>query len=143
MVAVMTLWYSKAMDDSVEIMPAEVRAPQQRVIGRPFQPGVSGNPAGRPKGARSRHGENFLAAFNEDFQKHGAEVIAKVRIEQPAVYLKIAADLLPKEMALMVGSPSEFAAMQTAEEIVAKIREEMGDRAANLLQELIDDDVGE
>ena len=30
-----------------------------------FKPGQSGNPAGRPKGARSRLQENFLAALAE------------------------------------------------------------------------------
>jgi hypothetical protein len=39
-------------------------------------------------------------AFADDFERHGVEVIAKVRGEQPAQYLNIAADLLPKEAAL-------------------------------------------
>jgi hypothetical protein len=54
----------------------------------------------RPKGARDRHCRNFLAAFESDFAEHGAEVIRQVRAEQPAVYLKIAADLLPREAVL-------------------------------------------
>jgi hypothetical protein len=79
---------------------AVVTAPKQRIIGRPFQPGQSGNPAGRPRSSRSRHSENFLAAFANDFELHGAAVIEKVRTESPAIYLKIAADLLPKESVL-------------------------------------------
>src|SRR5262249_26576464 len=67
-----------------------------------FRPGQSGNPAGRRVGSRSRHSENFLATFAADFEAHGAEVIAKVRTEMPHVYLKIAADLLPKESKLDV-----------------------------------------
>jgi hypothetical protein len=81
---------------------AVVTAPKQRVIGRPFEKGQSGNPAGRPKSARSRHSENFLASFANDFEEHGAQVIAQVRRETPAIYLKIAADLLPKESVLDV-----------------------------------------
>jgi hypothetical protein len=79
---------------------AVVTAPKQRVIGRPFQPGQSGNPAGRPRSARSRHSENFLATFASDFEAHGPQVIEKVRTEMPHVYLKIAADLLPKQSEL-------------------------------------------
>jgi hypothetical protein len=57
---------------------------------------------GRAKGSRNRLAENFLAAFADDFEKHGAAVIAKVRDERPEVYLRIAADLLPKEATLDV-----------------------------------------
>src|SRR5215831_11791933 len=48
---------------------------------------------GRPKGARDRHSRNLLTAFADDFEKHGVALIAKVREEQPAVYLKLAVDL--------------------------------------------------
>lgn len=78
---------------------AEHTAPHQhRVVGRPFKPGQSGNPAGRPRSARSRHTENFLQTFADDFELHGTAVIEKVRTEQPAVYLKIASDLLPRRL---------------------------------------------
>ncbi len=59
---------------------------------------------GRPRGARDRHSRNFLDAFSQDFEQHGAAVIAKVREEQPAQYLRIAADLLPKEAALDISA---------------------------------------
>jgi hypothetical protein len=52
---------------------------------------------GRPKGARDKHTRNFLDAMSNDFEAHGAEVIRKVREEQPAVWLKIAFDMLPKQ----------------------------------------------
>jgi hypothetical protein len=77
-------------------------APKQRVIGRPFAKGQSGNPLGRPRSARSKHSENFLAAFSRDFEENGERVIAQVREEQPATYLRIAADLLPRQAELDV-----------------------------------------
>ena len=61
-----------------------------------FLPGNSGF-GGRPKGSRNRHSEVFLAAFAADFEQHGAAVIERVRREQPSVYLRVAADLLPRE----------------------------------------------
>jgi hypothetical protein len=57
---------------------------------------------GRPKGSRNRHTENFLREFADDFELHGRAVIAKVRSEKPEVYLRIAADLLPREATLDV-----------------------------------------
>jgi hypothetical protein len=53
---------------------------------------------GRKKGSRNRHTENFLAAFADDFEKHGASVIEQVRVEKPDVYLRIACDLLPRNL---------------------------------------------
>ena len=55
---------------------------------------------GRPKGARDRHSRNFLNAFAYDFEQHGAAVIEQVRLEQPAQYLRVACDLLPRESVL-------------------------------------------
>jgi hypothetical protein len=66
-----------------------------------FLPGNKGS-VGRPKGARDRHSRNFLTSFADDFEQHGPAVIEQVRLEQPAAYLKIAADLLPKTATLDV-----------------------------------------
>jgi hypothetical protein len=65
-----------------------------------FRPGQSGNPAGRPKGARSKLSESFLKALADDFDEHGKNVIQKVRGERPHEYLKIVAAVLPKQMQL-------------------------------------------
>lgn len=64
----------------------------------PFKPGQSGNPAGRPKGARNKLGEAFVAALHDDFQEHGVAAIVAVRAERPHEYLKVIASLLPKEL---------------------------------------------
>ena len=64
-----------------------------------FKVGQSGGP-GRPKGARNKFSEDYVEAFAADFEKYGAEVFERVRIEQPAVYLKLAAMLVPKDFNL-------------------------------------------
>ena len=61
-----------------------------------FQPGQSGNPAGRPEGARQQLTTAFMKELHADFIEHGLAVIQLVREEQPAMYLKIVASLMPR-----------------------------------------------
>lgn len=70
-----------------------------------FKPGQSGNPAGRPKGARSRLSTEFLDKLYADFQANGQAVIEAVRTERPHEYLKIVAAIVPKEITGEDGGP--------------------------------------
>jgi hypothetical protein len=65
---------------------------------KPWKKGESGNPAGRKPGSRNRLSEAFLNSLEADFEQHGAGVIAKVRVESPAVYLKVVANLMPAQL---------------------------------------------
>lgn len=85
------------------VMAAESTARKQQ-IGRPFLPGQSGNPLGRPKGSRNRLAEDFLRDLADDFAKHGKEAIEQVREKRPGDYLKIISSILPKEMSLEVAA---------------------------------------
>jgi Family of unknown function (DUF5681) len=62
-----------------------------------WQPGVSGNPAGRPRGSRNALSEEVICALLRDFRQHGQKAVARVRRTQPAAYLKILALLVPRE----------------------------------------------
>ena len=83
------------------------REKKQRNL-KPFKPGQSGNPKGRPKGARNRLGSQFLEALEADFNKQGAQAIAVVRENKPEVYMRIVADLLPKEANINVEAGEAF-----------------------------------
>src|SRR6476659_6454755 len=73
---------------------------------KPFKPGQSGNPKGRPKGARNRL--QFLEALEADFNQFGPQAIALVREKKPEVYIKVVADLLPKEANINVEAGEAF-----------------------------------
>ena len=62
-----------------------------------WQPGHSGNPAGRERGSRNRLSEEVICALLRDFRQHGQKAVARVRQTQPAAYLKILALLVPRE----------------------------------------------
>jgi hypothetical protein len=66
-----------------------------------------GNP-GRPKGSRNKLGEGFVAALQDDFAKHGAVVIEKVREENPTAYLRVIMGVVPKSLLAAETSMSEL-----------------------------------
>ena len=48
------------------------------------------------RGSRNRLSEEVICALLRDFQQHGQKAIAKVRRDQPGVYLKVLALLIPR-----------------------------------------------
>jgi hypothetical protein len=81
---------------------------KHRNLREPWKPGQSGNPKGRPKGARNRLSTAFLEALEADFDEYGVEAIKAVRETKPEVYVKIVADLLPKEANINVDHGEAF-----------------------------------
>ena len=102
-------------------MATEKTVPKQLT---PFQKGQSGNPAGRPKGARNKLSEDFLVKLCEDFRTHGAAVIAEVRESRPQDYLRVVASILPKGLHLT--SDRRSLTELSDDELIAILREARG-----------------
>jgi len=97
------------------------RTARKQPTGRPFKPGQSGYPAGRPKGSRNRLSERFLSALADDFEKHGEDVIARVREAYPAVYLRILASLLPTQVEIDAETtPMRSAGIEAVAELLSQ-----------------------
>jgi len=89
-----------------------------------FKPGNPGGP-GRPIGSRTKLNELALALLHEDFVKHGAEVIKRVRERRPEVYLASVVSLLPKQSQIEKRSPFDDltdAELDQLEEYIAGMR---------------------
>lgn len=100
-------------------MSGEPTRPRSPNLLPAWQPGQSGNPAGRPKGARAKLGEAFIEALHQDFGKHGIAAIEEVRKDKPDQYLKVIASLMPKELNLnFTDDQNEL----TDDELVQRIR---------------------
>jgi len=69
----------------------------QRGLLPAWKPGVSANPLGRPKGSRNKLAEYMVRDFCESWEKHGAQAIETLRKKRPVDYVRIAAQLIPKE----------------------------------------------
>ena len=62
-----------------------------------WQLGQSGNLAGRLRGSRNKLSEAVVCALLRDFSKHGEKAIARVRRDQPGIYLKVPALSIPRQ----------------------------------------------
>jgi hypothetical protein len=93
-----------------------------------FKPGQSGNPAGRPKGARSKLAEDFLKDLHDDWKESGLVTLQALRAEKPDVYVKVIADLLPK-----LEEKTEHVNVNHSGTVEHRSASEIGDRVAELL----------
>lgn len=95
---------------------------------KPFKKGETGNPGGKPVGARNELSAAFLKDLLADWKASGAEAISVLRAEKPDVYVKVVAELLPKQEEQTVN-------VQHSGSVEHRSVQEIGERVAQLLGE--------
>jgi hypothetical protein len=75
---------------------------QQVSKGHRWPKGQSGNPAGRPFGARQRISEQLLSDLAVVWETHGASVLERLAITDPGKLAQIAYGLLPRDVFISV-----------------------------------------
>jgi hypothetical protein len=81
---------------------AESTGRKQRGIGRPFAPGVSGNPRGRPVGAKAVFSQDFIKDVHAAWLEHGSSALRACAVTEPGRFLQVCASLMPREASLSV-----------------------------------------
>ena len=81
---------------------ADLTAKPKTWLAPAYKPGQSGNPNGRPVGARSKITEKFLLELQNYFDKEGPGLLERAGQESPAALVAVYAKLLPKETHLSV-----------------------------------------
>jgi 2-oxoglutarate dehydrogenase complex dehydrogenase (E1) component-like enzyme len=91
--------------------------------------GAAGNPGGSLEATRRSFNKDFLLALAADFKKHGGAAIEKVRKTQPAVYMKICALLVPREMQIEHSGTIKRMSDEQIEQAIAAIQTMLDARA--------------
>lgn len=78
----------------------------KQAVNTKWKPGQSGNPLGRPQGARSKFSEAACADALADWTANGKDVLARVRATDPSAYLRVLFSIIPKDIAVSIETRS-------------------------------------
>ena len=87
--------------------------------GRPFKPGQSGNPQGRPRGSRNKITKLLLDLVEAEVAKStqgGTGSLAALRESDPATFWRLVASLVPRELEFDTRPPVTFTMIIDGEE---------------------------
>src|SRR6476660_470645 len=98
---------------------------------KPWPPGVSGNPNGRPVGSRSAFSAGFTRDLAEVWAERGKASMLYTAEKQPAVFFATCARLLPNDVRVTVEQqlPGNLSMedWQVMREIIAAVRQAIPD----------------
>jgi hypothetical protein len=92
---------------------------------------VSGNNGGgRPKGSRNKLTTEFIDDLRAEWQKSGPSALQRLAQDDPGAFVRVVAQILPKEIDANVNAGSDFDGMDSIAEILQKVANEVGTDAA-------------
>ncbi|MCG2665886.1 DUF5681 domain-containing protein [Bradyrhizobium sp. GCM10023182] len=97
----------------------------KQAVSTKWKPGQSGNPLGRPQGARAKFSEAACADALKDWTANGAATLERVRATDPSTYLRVLFSIIPKDIAVSIENrtgPMDSAEMQMMRRLVALIQ---------------------
>jgi len=77
--------------------PTEKYNGTRKPLAHAFKKGVSGNPAGRPKGSRNLLGQKFVDDVYQIWQERGPECLRWMAENDPSALVRVVANILPQK----------------------------------------------
>jgi len=87
--------------ESLDLKNGDEKPVKHRLSGLrpPWQKGQpSPNPAGRPKGSRSKLAEDFVADFYDAWKRKGRTALDQMAEEDPSGFVRAAVQLMPRQV---------------------------------------------
>lgn len=97
--------------------------------------GMPGGP-GRPLGSRNKLSEDFLGDMHAAWLEHGREVIDRLIVERPEVYL-LAMLKIAQVHRVEVGQPEPLDRPSSKEEALRRLEERWGPAARKMLEDFL------
>src|SRR5215472_8915325 len=109
----------------------------ERVVGRPWPKGVSGNPSGlpgRPAGSRQAFSARFLDDLAKTWRDKGRQTMEWTADNQPATFFAVCSRLIGPEVKLTIEQslPGNLSMedWQTMKEVIAAVRQAIPDASS-------------
>ena len=99
-----------------------------------WQPGQSGNPAGRRKGSRNQLAERFIADLYQDWQEHELEALEAARVSKPADYLKVIASIMPKDIKVTLETMTDDQLSRRIDQLTSSLGIDLVTRAPKTIE---------
>lgn len=75
------------------------------------------------KGIRTRFTAKFLSDFLHDWEQNGSDAIRIVRIEHPEIYVKIAAQIIPRDLAIETSASLNELSEDDLDQMIGQLRQ--------------------
>jgi hypothetical protein len=75
------------------------------------------------KGIRTKFTARFLSDFLKDFEENGAAAIKIVRVEHPEIYVRIAASIIPRDLAIETSASLNELSEDDLDQMIGQLRQ--------------------